>query len=316
VRASQAHGRRGSCPQLGPALALTAVLTLLSLSRAECLPPAGAAFEDEPLGRLAIAWLAETVRAIEPALPRTRTAAALPVDEDDPLHEPWRYLRERAIVPPSFDVDAFDAAAWQALLDEWLATYGLPGVRVGPASTPGDLRADLEAVAMRVLDVIRPVALLAWDPADDERLAFVGVVWNWSPYPRLLVWRPPEGWSMRDGARELAGRIDFCGRPVSAYVSASAPVARSLFLDNVDTAMYLVGSEPETRSWPHRVESGEEVDVFAFEHPEVAHLDAFSAVFVGAPPGVLQLMRLLPQVRTNLSPMGLARVLQTPPRRD
>lgn len=298
------------------AIKTIAVLALLSTVTAACLPPVTDVSDDEPLGRVAIAWLAATVRAIEPALPRTRTAASLPVDDDDPLYEPWRYLRERAIVPPSFDVGAFDASAWQALLDEWLATYALPSVPVGPVNSAADLRADLDAVAARVLDVIRPVALLAWDPDDEQRLAFVGVVWNWSPYPRLLVWRPPEGWSMRDGARELASRIDFCGRPVSAYVSASAPVARSLFLDNVDTAMYLVGSEPETRSWPYRVESGEEVEVFAFEHSEVAELDAFSAVFVGAPPGVLQLMRLLPQVRTNMSPMGLARVLQTPPRRD
>ena len=270
-----------------------------------------------PLGRIAIGWLAETVQALEPALPRTRTAASLGLEADDPLAEPLRYLRERGVVPPSFDLEDFDAAVWQDLLDGVLASYGLPGVPVGPTRTLEDLRSDLEAVVTRVLAVIRPVALLAWEPDDSARLAFVGVVRNWSPYPRLLVWRPPDGWSMNEGARELAGRISFCGRPVRDYVSAPVPVALSLFLTHADdAAMYLVGSEPETRSWPYRLERGEEVMAFAFEHPEVRGLDAFSAVFAGEAVGPLQLARLATQVRTNLSPMGLVRVMQTPPRRE
>ena len=60
---------------------------------------------------------------------------------------------------------------------------------------------------------------------------------------------------------------------------------------------------------------GEEVDVFAFTHPLVAGLDAFSAVFVGDPAPVLTFVRLLPRVRTNLSPVGMGRILQTPPGR-
>jgi hypothetical protein len=275
-------------------------------------PPAA----DEPLGRVSIALLAQTVEALEPAFPRTRTIASLALEPDDPLAPQLRYLRERGVVPPSFDPATFDAAVWQGLLDDLLASYGLPGVTVGAARTADDLRADLDAVIARVLAVIRPVALLAWEPDDEARLAFVGVVWNWSPYPRLLVRRPPEDWSMHDGAAALARRISVCGHQVRDFVSASAPVARSLFLSHAEeAAMYLVGSEPETRAWPYRVERGEEVSVFAFEHPQVRHVDSFSAVFAGPPLGPVQLARLLPMVRTNLSPVGLVRVLQTPPRR-
>ncbi len=273
--------------------------------------------EDEPLGRVAIAWLAEVVQALEPALPRTRTAASLGLEPDDDLTEALRYLRERRVVPPTFDLESFDADVWEELLAGLLGSYGLPGVRVGPTRTPDDLRADLEAVLARLLAVIRPVALLAWEPDDEGRLAFVGVVWNWSPYPRLLVWRPPDGWSLHDGARELAGRIEFCGRVVRDYVSAPAPVAQALFMRHAeDAAMYLVGSEPETREWPFRVERGDEVSVFAFEHPEVVDVEMFSAVFAGEPVGVLELLRIVPQVRTNLAPVGLARMMQTPPRRE
>ena len=281
-----------------------------------CLPDVQSAEADEPLGWLAVQWVAEVMREIEPALPRTRTAAQLPLAPGDPLEEAFRFLRERGLLDPAYRPESFDAAGWQALLEGVLARYGLPAFAVGPAGSAEALRDDLATLVARVLSVVRPVALLAWDPDDEERLVFVGVMWNWSPYPRLMVWRPPEDWSMRDGPRVLASRIDFCGRPVGDFVSAAEPVARSLFLHHADAAMYLVGSDPETRSWPYRVERGDEVAVFAFEHPEVVGVETFSAVFVGEPPGVLQLARLVPFVRTNLSPVGMARAFQTPPRDD
>lgn len=297
----------------------TVTLLLLSggASAGACIAATDRLWDDSSLVRVAVRALAATVQELEPALPRTRTEAALPQRADDGLTDAFRYLRERGLLPSTFDLDTFDAVAWQEGLDTFLASYGLPGVQVGPARTPDDLRVDLERVVERVLAVVRPVALLAWEPHDDARLAFVGVVWNWSPYPRLLVLRVPEDWSMHDGARRLANRIVFCGRPVTDWVSASAPVARALFLAHADdAAMYLVGSEPETRAWPYRVERGDEVAVFAFEHPEVTDVAMFSAVFAGEPIGVLAFARIVPQVRTNLSPVGLARVMQTPPRRD
>ena len=305
--------------RVAAALRVSTLALLLSggAYAAACIATTDRLWEDPSLVRVAVRALAATVQELEPALPRTRSAAALPPGVDDGLADALRYLRERRLLPSTFDLDAFDAEAWQDLLDTFLASYGLPSVPVGPVRTSDDLRVDLERVVDRVLAVVRPVALLAWEPHDEARLAFVGVVWNWSPYPRLLVWRVPEDWSMRDGARQLANRIAFCGRPVNDWVSASAPVARALFMTHADdAAMYLVGSEPETRAWPYRVERGDEVAVFAFEHPEVADVAMFSAVFAGEPVGVLELARIVPQVRTNLSPVGLVRVMQTPPRRE
>ena len=274
---------------------------------------------DEPAGvvETALTTFARAVRGLEPALPATRSVHDLPVPPEHVLHDDIRYLRERGLLPASFRPDAFGADEWRAMLEAFLGGYGLPGVRTGPAETADDLRSDLELVVARVLAVSRPVALLAWEPEDDQRLAFVGVVLNWSPYPRLLVMRPPEGWSMRDGPRELAGRITFCGQSVVDWVSAPAPVAQALFVQHAEEApMYIVGSEPDVRGWPYRIEAGDELAAFTFAHPELDGLELFSAVFVADPMGVLQVARLIPQVRTNLSPVALARALQTPPRRD
>jgi hypothetical protein len=302
------------------ALALGVALAVGGAAGANaCLAPSAAehAAGDAPVARVALSALAETVRAIEPAFPRTVIASRLPVDEEDPLREDLRYLRERNLTPRDLSLEGFDRATWQSLIDALMGWYDLPGQPVGAADSATAVLADLERAVARIVAAVRPVALLAWDPDDENRLAFVGVIWNWSPYPRLIVSRPPEGWSMDEGARSLARRIHVCGTTVGDYIAASAPVARELFLTNNTTTMYLVGSEPESAgAWPYRVPAGEEIDVFAFEHAEVRDLEAFSAVFVGDPLAFVSVARLLPSVRTNLSPMGLIRVMQTPPRRD
>ena len=284
-----------------------------------CLVPnlAASTTTDAPVARVALSALSETVRRLEPAFPRSVIASRLPVPDDDPLSEDLRYLRERNLTPRDLSLDAFDRATWQDVIDSLTGWYGLPSRPVGPTDSAAAVLQDLERAVARIVATVRPVALLAWDPADENRLAFVGVIWNWSPYPRLIVSRPPAGWTMDAGARALAQRIHVCGAPVTDYIAASAPVARELFITNNTTTMYLVGSEPDSSgAWPYQVPQGDEVDVFAFAHPEVRDLEAFSAVFIGDPLALMSLARLLPSVRTNLSPIGMVRVMQTPPRRD
>jgi hypothetical protein len=272
---------------------------------------------DDPMGPIVVQAVADALRTLEPSLPRTRLLGRAVDDAADGVERDVRYLAERGLLPSSFDPSALDEASWQVLVEALLAGYGLPPLRVEEQITSETLEAELDAVVARILAVIRPVVLLAWDPDDDDRIAFVGLVLNWSPYPRLVVMRPPDGWTMSDGARELAGRVSLCGAAVRDWVSAPAPVARALFVQHADDApMYLVGSDPERDGWPYRVPAGEEIAVFAFEHPEVADLERFSAVFAAEPLGIMHVVRLLPQVRTNLSPMGFVRAMQTPPRRD
>jgi hypothetical protein len=292
------------------------VVAALLMSWAAACPVPTTWTETDP-NRVALAALAHTVRALEIAFPRTVIASRLPVGESDPLREDLRYLRERNLTPRDLSLAAFDQASWQALLDRFMGWYGLPSQPVARPETPELVLRDLQRAVDRVVEAVRPVALLAFDPVDEDRLVFVGVLWNWSSYPRLIVQRPGEGWTMREGPRALAARLDPCGISVSDYIVAPAPVARDLFLANNSATMYLVGSEPETAgAWPYQVPPGEEVAVFDFGHPEVRHLDAFSAVFVGDALSFMTMLRHLPSVRTNLSPARLLHVLQTPPRGD
>ena len=288
-------------------MSLSAVLAIGTMTPCGLVETGGEAQE----ATVAFTVLADILRELEPSLPRLRNLAES--EPDDAL----RYLKERGFIDRTVDPAEFNHATWQGVLDELFGLYGVPSIVTRGWDHEDELLADAQEIVDRILAVIRPVVLLAWDPDDDDRIAFVGLVLNWSPYPRLVVMRPPDGWTMSDGARELAGRVSLCGAAVRDWVSAPAPVARALFVQHADDApMYLVGSDPERDGWPYRVPAGEEIAVFAFEHPEVADLERFSAVFAAEPLGIMHVVRLLPQVRTNLSPMGFVRAMQTPPRRE
>ena len=281
-----------------------AILSGLAGARAACPVPV----PTHPLPALA-----HVVRTLEPALPRSVVVGRLELSDGHPFAEDLRYLRERRVIARGAEVDPMRPEVWQAALDVVAGWYGVAAPMAGDPVDPERVDADLDALVDRIAPALRPAALVAWAPEDAGRIAFLGLVWNWSAYPRLVVTRPTnEAW---DGAlRSAAARLATCAYDVSAYVAAVAPVAVDLFLAENRARMYLVGSEPDLPgAWPHEVPMGEEVDVFAFTHPLVAELDAFSAVFVGDPAPVLTFVRLLPRVRTNLSPVGMGRILQTPP---
>ena len=267
-----------------------------------------------PLPERPIPALAATVRLLEPAMPRLLITARLELPADHPEYPDLQYLRERRVIARGAEVDPMTPDVWQSALDEVAGWYRAGTVRAGDPSDPAVVERDLAALITQVARAVRPVALVAWDPEDRQRLAFLGMVWNWTRYPRLVVYRlDPEDDRVDANLASMARRLDTCAYPVRDYVAASAPVARDLFLAENRARMFIVGSEPDLPgAWPLEIAQGDEVDVFAFTHPLVASLDAYAAVFVGDAAPALTLARLLPFVRTNLSPVGLMRILATP----
>lgn len=267
-----------------------------------------------PLPERPIPALAATVRLLEPAMPRLLITARLELPAGHPDYADLQYLRERRVIARGAEVDPMTPGVWQAALDEVAGWYRAGTVRAGDPSDPAVVERDLAALIDQVARAVRPVALVAWDPDDRQRLAFLGLVWNWTRYPRLVVYRlDPEDDQIDANLGSMARRLDTCAFPVRNYVAASAPVARDLFLAENRARMFIVGSEPDLPgAWPLEIAQGDEVDVFAFTHPLVTSLDAYAAVFVGDTAPALTLTRLLPFVRTNLSPVGLLRILATP----
>lgn len=262
-----------------------------------------------PPGVVAAELLAAAVELAEPALPPLRAGPAPSLPEG--AGTAARFLAERELLPEAWRPDALTAPVWQVMLDRFLAWYEAGSVTVSGPLEPEPLRADLERALARVREAVRPVALVAAAEEERNRVAFLGLVHNWSVYPRLIVLRPGEGETLAGGVEGALARLSTCAVPVEDWVYAPEATARRLFLGAAEARMYVVGSDPKG-AWPLLVAEGEETAYFAFDHPDVAHLDAFSAVFSGPSAGPAALVRLLPSVRSNLGPRGVLRLFEIP----
>lgn len=255
--------------------------------------------------------LAALVRTFEPALPRRTISRG--VDPAWPHAEDLRYLVERGALRTLPADGQLNAVEWAEALAEVAAWTGAtPPV---PSADPQGWRDDVDALAAAVEAAVRPLALIAWGERDRRTLAFKALVWNYSAYPRLIVWRLGDDRTLAGPLSAVASTLGNCAFEVRDYVAAAEPIARSLFTRENQAVMYIVGSEPDLRDrWPIEVPAGEETAIFAFEHPLLEGVDAFSAVFVGEAPPLLTFLRLLPRVRTSLWPTTVPYYLATPPR--
>src|SRR5690625_7088568 len=84
------------------------------------------------------------------------------------------------------------------MLERFLSWYQLEwiGGSAGPPSRE-QLIADLSSALAQVAEAVRPVAVIAHE--DAEAVVCVGISWDWTSCPRLLVKRVPEGSTVADG---------------------------------------------------------------------------------------------------------------------
>lgn len=260
-----------------------------------------------------VAVVRAAVELLEPALPRMRLGSPSGVARGEPGFDDALFLHERNLLPEGWRPDTLARPVWQEIARRLLAWYGLdPLVVVDPASEAaflGDVSRVLEVAAAAV----RPAAIVAFDPDDRNSVAFWALMWNWTVFPRLIVYRPAADVSLADGVAAVLPHLGSCALQPTSYLTAPEATATRLFRNANASEMVIVGGEPNVEQrWPYRVDAGGELSVFAFEHPEVADLELYSVVFVGSRVNPATLLRLLPQVRTNLSPRALLRYLETP----
>jgi hypothetical protein len=254
--------------------------------------------------------LAALVRAYEPLLPRRVIWHG--GDASAEHAEDLRYLYERGVLASPPTAGTLTDAEWVGALR---VVAGWTGA-TPPAPVGGERwRDDLQALADALRRSVRPLALVAWDETDRRSLAFMGLVWNYSAYPRLIVSRPEPSVPWDGSLARAARSLDSCAFAVHDYVAAAEGVARALFTRENQAVMYIVASEPDVRGrWPAEIPAGEEVGVFAFDHPLLEGVTSFAAVFVGDAAPIVTFLKLLPRVRTSLWPTAVPYYLATPPR--
>jgi hypothetical protein len=261
---------------------------------------------------IAAELLATAVHWVEPALPPLVSSAEVPLEPGDPGYDAVRYLTERRLLPESWQAGELSAATWEQMLSRFLAWYGLPAWEVRSEPAREQLVADLAAALGQVGESVRPLALVASSANDRTEIAFLGVVWNWTVYPRLIIRRPAPGQTLAGGVKPLLEQLGNCVVRVEHYVYAQEETARRLFLSHADARMYVIGSEPELQAWPLLVPDGEEDAYFAFSAAQVSGLAAYAAAFDGGQLGITSLMTMLPSLRTNVPPNRIPGLLRTP----
>lgn len=255
-------------------------------------------------GTDAALFMERAMKLLEPAMPKL---AYLASDFAYLDNEAAVYVGTRGLLPALWEPDTLTPEVWQQLVQGLAAWYDLE-----PAPTPdltkGSLIATLDDLLKRAAATLRPVALIASAQQDRDKVAFWAIIRNDSIYPRIIVYRPSsEGVGLGQGITNVLPLLGNCAMPLKNYIYAPEDTARDLFLSNNTAKMYLAATQPETSADPELVPAGEETDYLTFHTAALDGYSAFAALFEGSGVGPMTVMRLLPQVRTNMNPAQVMR---------
>lgn len=298
------------------ALALLAVLAGAAAAQEVCadeLQAQAAAVEGDGAG-LAASVLRRAVELVEPAYPVTHAGADERVSNDAPGAQHARWLARRGFLPDGWPAE-LDAAGWTEILRHVQGRYDAGRVEVEGTLQREAILADVGATLRAVHEAIRPLALFATELEDPEAIAFRGVIWNWTPHPRFLIFEPEGRLGEGGDPRPALERIGTCALRPGAYLVADEETAASLYLGSEQSRMRILAVTPprEGVELPLDVPSGAESSFLRFEAPKLQGVRIAAVAFEGPGPGILQTLDLLGDTQSNVHPLRLRRYFQFPP---
>jgi hypothetical protein len=252
-------------------------------------------------GQAAAALLARAVQLIEPALPAQRGGSG-PVEGAGAAADAVTYLHRRGLLPAGWTPEGHTPEAWSAMLARFVEPYREdppPATGADPLAMTREAAAALEVVARAV----RPLPVFAVD--GEGRVTFFAVIWNWTPFPRLLIFRPDPDARLGDGAASHEAALPVleamagCALRFEHFVFAGEEVALQLFVAQGTSTLRVMGSEPALDGLPRVFEADEVVDVLTFRSAAMDGIEAASVSIEGPAPGLGAVLQVLVQVRTN-----------------
>lgn len=291
-----------------------------SASTPACFPVLEQTFGSEGLsaeadGRDALQVLRSGVELVEPVLPPLRyMEGELALAPDDSGYDDLLFLSERRLLPSSWEPDTLSADTWQGMLERFADWYDVsPAVSLEEPLTREMLVDSLASLIGQITPQLKPVALIALDPSDQNRVEFWAIIRNDGPYPRLIVERPPE--EALDLNRRVENALPYlasCAVSLRNYIAAPLNAAQQLFLAHNEARMVIARSAPLLLGDLYEVPAGDEPEYLRFAHEEVDGVDRFAALFVGPGPGMWTITRILPSLRTNMGPGQIYDFIQAP----
>jgi hypothetical protein len=300
-------------------LALVCLLALASAAWAQvCVDELRRALPgaDATAGQTAAALLARAVQLIEPALPPLRDGSG-PVEGAGAAAAAVTYLHQRHLLPGGWTPDGHTPERWAAMLARFAAGYRVSA----PVATGADRQTMLDEAARAleaVANAVRPLPIFAVDA--QRRVTFFAVIWNWTPFPRLLLFRPPADLALAGDARTpspeaaapVLAALSGCALAFDRFVYADESAALRLFVAQGASTLRVLGSEPEVVGVPDEFGSDDVVAALTFRAPELDGVRVLSASIEGPSPGFGAVFGVLLQVRTNVGLEGALRSLALP----
>jgi hypothetical protein len=265
-------------------------------------------------GQVAAALLARAVQLIEPAMPPQRGGSG-PIEGAGAAADAVTFLHQRRLLPDGWSPDGHTPAAWSTMLTRFVAPYR----ESAPPATGDDTRAMLREAALAlevVADAVRPLPVFAVDA--DGRVTFFAVIWNWTPFPRLLIFRPSEAARLaeagksREAAFAVLEAMGNCALRFEHFVYANEAVAMQLFVAQGTSTLLMMGSDPALDALPRSFPPDEVIEVLTFRSPVMDGVDVASVSIEGPAPGFGAVLQVLLQVRTNVGLEAAMRSLALP----
>lgn len=263
-------------------------------------------------GRVAAQLLSRAVQLVEPVLPPLVQASALPLPESDPAYGAVKFLARHKLLPHGWRADSLTLEVWAEMLGRVAAWYKLAPPQPS-GDTIGALINSLEDLLERIGANLRPVALVATDGQNPDKIVFWAIIRNDTVYPRLIVMHPPADEVIGDAGLEgILSQLSNCALVLTHYVTTSADNALRLYLANNKSHMVIVRSDPPAAQDLQEVPVGQEPAYFTFQAPAVAGDARYAAVFVGPSTGLLTILQIIPHIRTNMSPRQILEAMHKP----
>jgi len=292
-------------PQIPTILILVLLMSGAAFAQV-CEPELRAAVRTErTLKENATALARVVVESVEPALPRGREAHAALTDPDA------RWLYERRFLPGGWsDSEPLTAQEWEALLNTLQAPY-----KVEPRALSGNIDVEtLVAEAGQTLedisDALRPLALIATSRGNRSKVELAGVTWNWTPWPRLLLFNPESLEDAQGDIDQVLTHLGTCAWHPKAYVSTNANTASNYYLGSSDATATILATDlsPTGSVVPKELEEA----VLTFQAEQLAGASVAAIGFEGSGPSVGQLTSLLFSAKTSVGLFDLFYYLALP----
>ena len=268
---------------------------------------------DPATGRDAAEYIKRAVDLLEPVLPPLFTVSNILLSPDDPDYSAVRFLAERGLLPGTWEADTLAPETWAEMVAGVADWYSLDASEeLAAVPTKGQLLENLADLIGQAAPQLDPVALFAFN-SQGNGVSFWAIIRNGGVYPRMIVQRPPE--EVIDARGDTAQALELlgtCAYTLSNYVSAPADTAQRLFLANNDAQMVIAQAEPSTTEGLLYVPSGEEAAYLSFSSAATETYEHYAALFVGPSIGAMALLRIIPQLRTNMNPGEIIDFVQGP----